>query len=225
MNIRRKWRFNPIGQKFGKLTVISEAEKIVLPSGQKPRRFICKCDCGKDVNVLGLHLVRNRISSCGCIVKVLNGETLTPVCRCYKSMKKRCQENHIDKHRYFDRGITVCEEWANSYFVFKEWALKNGFKKGLQIDRIDNNKGYYPENCRFITNMENVNNREVTFKIIYNGKEEALMPLFRKLNIAEINHAAIRGRISRGWEAQKAIDTPIKKGNYRNRFNYKSLLT
>ena len=214
MKERRKHGFNPIGQKFGKLEVIKEAERMILPSGQKPRRFICKCECGNETNVLGLHLVRGRISSCGCIQKVLNGESLTPVCRCYKAMKERCGEKYIDAHRYYHRGIKVCQEWQNNYFVFRDWALSNGFKKGLQIDRIDNDKGYEPNNCRFVTNVENVNNRGNTFYVNYKGQKMSFMLIMHDKKIANMHHATIRNRIQRGWSADKAIDTPIKKGNY-----------
>lgn len=215
MNIhRRKWRFNPVGEKYGKLTVISEAEKIILPSGQKPRRFNCLCECGKMTNVLGLHLVRGRIISCGCVSKILNGESKTPICRAWKSMKERCSPKYSERHIYFDKGIKVCDEWDNDYFSFKKWAEKNGLVKGLQVDRIDNSKGYSPENCRVTTNKINVNNRDITFYINYRGEKVSLMLLLDKLGINKKHYPAIRGRIVRGWSHDLAIDTPIRNGNY-----------
>lgn len=220
MNIRRKWRFNPIGEKYGMLTVIAEAEKILLPSGQKPRRFICECECGKKTNVLLLHLVRQRIRSCGCLSKVLNGESKHPICRSFKSMHERCAPGYFQRHSYFEKGITVCDEWSD-YLTFKKWATENGFKKGLQIDRIDNSKGYAPDNCRFVTNIVNVNNRDNTFRVIYHGEEMPIMEVFRKKNIDEVHHGAIRGRIKRGWDIDSAIDTPTRTGNYVSRYNIK----
>ena len=216
MNKRKQRGFDVIGQRFGRLEVIGEAEKRELPSGQKPRRVICKCDCGKTTDVLLLHLTRNRILSCGCITKVKNGESKHPVCRCYKSMLERCSPKYSEKHRYFERGISVCDEWANDYFKFKQWAMANGFKKGLQIDRIDNTKGYFPDNCRFVTNVINVNNRENTFYIEYKGQKIAFMLLMRNLNIRSLNKIqSIRARIKRGKSADLAIDTPIRVGNYK----------
>lgn len=224
MNKRRKWRYNPIGEKYGMLTVLSEAERLVQPSGQKPRRFKCRCECGNETTVLGLHLVRWRITSCGCFQKKLNGESKSKICRAYKSMKERCKETYSESHLYFKKGITVCEEWSNDYFAFKSWALLNGFNAGLQLDRIDNSKGYYPENCRFVTPTENVNNRDSTVMLNYKGERIAIMDLFRKIGTPKKHWHTIRGRIKRGWEHNKAIDTPIRKGNYAKK-DYKHLMT
>lgn len=218
MNKRRKWRFNPIGETYGNLTVISEAERMRLPSGQKPRVFICRCICGTEKQVLGLHLVRGRITSCGCINRTMNGESQTPIGRCYKGMKDRCSPTYSERHIYFDKGIRVCEEWDKDYFAFREWALENGFKKGLQIDRIDNSKGYQPDNCRFVENLINVNNRDITFYVTYKGNKEAICLLLRRLNKLQ-HYTAITQRIKRGWEHDKAIDTPIKTGAYKRNLN------
>lgn len=84
------------------------------------------------------------------------------------AMKYRCSEHcSIDevKRRYFDRGITVCDEWAKSTDAFIEWSLSNGYQDGLQIDRIDNDKGYSPENCRWITPKQNSRNRADNSKV------------------------------------------------------------
>ena len=213
---RRKWGFNPIGEKYGKLTVISEAPKRIQPSGQKPRRFICKCDCGKETDVLGLHLVRGRIESCGCICKTKNGESATRLHRKWKSMIERCYPNSINSKNYYEKGIRVCDEWHNNYLAFKKWALENGYKRKLTIDRIDNSKGYYTENCRFITGIENINNRDITLFVIYKGERVAFMPLMRRLNITdETRLGTIRARIKRGHCGDYAIDTPTRKGNYK----------
>jgi hypothetical protein len=71
-------------------------------------------------------------------------------------MKRRCKNKN---HNYGGRGITVCEEWRSSFEVFKTWALMNRWKRGLQIDRVDNNGNYEPGNCRFVTGRENSRNR------------------------------------------------------------------
>jgi len=91
----------------------------------------------------------------------------------------------------------------------------------LRIDRINNDGDYQPNNCRFVTNQENINNREITFKVNYDGKQYAFMDLMRLKNISDLNYAAIRTRIMRGWEHNKAIDTPIRNGKYKNRYNTK----
>lgn len=83
----------------------------------------------------------------------------------YYNMLKRCyDEKHKDYTNYGGRGIEVCKEWKESKQSFMEWCLENGFEKGLEIDRIDNDKGYEPTNCRFVTRKENANNRRCSFK-------------------------------------------------------------
>lgn len=79
----------------------------------------------------------------------------------WRHMKARCHnKNHQNYHRYGGRGITVCDEWQ-SYLKFKEWALNNDWKKGLELDRIDNNGNYEPSNCQFTTHIKQMRNREV----------------------------------------------------------------
>jgi hypothetical protein len=83
-----------------------------------------------------------------------------PLYSVWKNMKARCSDvNRPDYERYGARGINVCEPWKKSFYCFYVWALSNGYKEGLQIDRSDNEKGYYEENCRWVTNAENCRNR------------------------------------------------------------------
>lgn len=203
------------GERFGKLVVIVESERAVLPSGQKNRQMLCRCDCGTETVVRVVHLTRGRTISCGCMVGEKHGQVKSPLYTIWRGMKNRCNtDTYIDHHRYKDRGITVCKEWSDSFIAFRDWALFNGYKEGLQIDRIENNEGYSPNNCRFVTNIINVNNREITVMVLYSGKLVSLSLLLRNKNLHE-HYAAISGRIGRGWKAQKAIDTPIRKGRYK----------
>lgn len=88
-------------------------------------------------------------------------------------MKQRTQNSNCKAFQnYGARGITVCAEWQD-FESFCEWAKGNGYKRGLDLDRVDNNKGYYPENCRWATRRENVNNRRVTLAFTVNGKTKA----------------------------------------------------
>lgn len=202
-----------IGNKYGKLTVISIGKSIRLPCGQTNKTYECECDCGNNNNVRKVHLVRNRTLSCGCNTKTRNGEGSTLLCKVWRGIKQRCLENYCESHLYFKKGISVCIEWQNSYELFKEWSLNNGYKKGLQIDRIDNSKGYCPENCRWVSSLINSNNRDNNIVIEYNGEKKPLSLIL--FEIGKKNHySAIYRRIQRGWNPQKAIDTPIRKGNY-----------
>lgn len=207
------------GQRFGNLTVIKESETLRLPSGQTNRTFECLCDCGNTTIIRLLHLVRGRIRSCGCISRIKNGESNTRIHKTWKAMIERVTlDNYINSNRYKARNIKVCDEWKD-YFTFKEWALKNGYQDNLQIDRIDNNGNYEPNNCRFVTNIENANNREITFYVTYEGKKWPLLQLLRHLNIPQIHHSTIRARIKRGWNQELAIKKQIAHGNYRTKAN------
>ena len=206
------------GKRFGLLTVIKENEKEKLPSGQIVRSFVCLCDCGQIKTVKLVHLNHGKIKSCGCQSKTKDGEGGSKLCKLWRALKYRTSEKAIDKHRYFDRGIVVCEEWKNNWFSFREWAINNGYREDLQIDRIDNSKGYFPENCRFVTQFENQANRDCTIKVTIDGSEIALTEYLRKINKEE-NYNLVVARIKRGWNHEKAINTPPREGNYRRKQN------
>ncbi len=204
----------PIGSRYSMLTVFAEFGKKTLPSGQKIRVVRCVCDCGNYTDVIVAHLVRNRIKSCGCLTKTKKGESNTTLHRRWKSIIERCYMDSRTSSIYRDRGIAVCDEWKD-FFVFKEWALKNGYKHHLQIDRIDNEKGYSPDNCRYVTSKENCNNRRITQYVMYHGERLPFTYIMDKKGITLGSQTTIRGRIKRGWSHDDAIDTPIKKGNYK----------
>lgn len=149
---------------FDRLTVINRVFK-------KPRytHWLCKCICGNTTIVDGNHLRGKKIRSCGCLNLEINRERLKgnalgyknglrnhPLRFIRKSMIHRCynQNNRYYKN-YGGRGISVCDEWRNSIKSFYEWALGNGWMKGLSIDRKDNNGNYEPSNCQWITISEN----------------------------------------------------------------------
>lgn len=134
-------------------------------------------------------------------------------------MKNRCKPNYFQKHLYYDKGIHVCKEWRLSYQRFKMWALDNGYQEELQIDREDNSLGYYPANCRFVTQEINMSNRDNTLFVNYNGIREPLTMLLRKIERFN-DYNTISNRISRGWDAERAINIPIRKGNYGRKTEY-----
>lgn len=200
------------GQRIEMLVVEKELTKHVLPCGQKLRRFRLKCDCGNHIDSLLLHLTRGRIKNCGCVRKTRHGESKTKLYRCWKAMLERVGPKSIKKHIYYDRKIQICNEFMD-YDFFKKWAIENGFKDGLQIDRKDNEDGYNPCNCRFVLPIVNANNKRDTFRIEYNSKIISLSLLLIEKGLKN-HYSTIYRRIKRGWNPQKAVDTPIKKGNY-----------
>lgn len=203
-----------VGKRYGKLVIVKEASRRYLPSGQPNRFVLCKCDCGTKKEIRLLHLVRYRTISCGCYRsprKVSENPALRKV---WRQMNNRCSESYFENHLYYKKGITVSDEWRNSFDLFCDWSLKNGYTKGLQLDREDNSKGYSKTNCRWVTSKVNNNNRDNTIFIDYKGEKKALMFILEdKLLISSMG--AIRGRIKRGRNPEVAIDTPIKIGNYK----------
>ena len=199
-----------IGQRFGQLTVLSELKPVKLPSGQTNRVFLMRCDCGKEKSIRLLHFIRGRIVTCG---HVRHGDTGKSLHNSWRAMRNRCRENYFQSRYYGDRNISVYPEW-NKYEVFRKWATDNGYVDGMTIDRIDNSRGYYPDNCRFVSQSENNLNKRNTFLVAYNGTEIPLLSLLINQNKSEHYNAILR-RIKRGWDHSRAIDTPIRIGNYR----------
>ena len=159
------------GKKFGKLTVIRYSH-----SKNNHRYWMCRCECGKEVSVITSSLKTGNTKSCGCMQnRPKHNESRTKLYSVWNGIRQRCN-NKNSKHykNYGGRGITVCEEWDNSYESFREWALNNGYKQGLEVDRIDNDKGYYPENCRLTTHKQQQSNKRTNRMIEFNGETKTL---------------------------------------------------
>lgn len=158
------------GQRFGRLTAISRAGS----DTQGKATWRCRCECGNEVVVTGTQLRRNNTRSCGCLKREVtrkrlttHGKTKTRLFPIWQSMKDRCycQTHHAYKY-YGERGITVCDEWRYDFQKFYEWAIANGYDENAStwqctIDRIDNDKGYSPYNCRWVDMKVQNNNKSV----------------------------------------------------------------
>jgi len=122
-------------------------------------------------------------------------------------MKQRCSNPKASKYNiYGGRGIAVCYEWKSNFEVFKNWALQNGYSESLSIDRIDSDKGYYPENCRWADCFEQNNNLRSNHLITYNNKTLSINQWARELKISK---KTLSERIRRGWNIQRAFETPV----------------
>ena len=159
------------GRVIGRLLVIEECGRDTHGNAL----WRCRCECGNEVIVRGDALRSENTTSCGCYQRERVGEVHTTHGMCktrlhyvWNNMLVRAGAfkgaSEKEKHYYQDRGITVCSEWL-VFENFRDWALSHGYKEGLQIDRIDNDKGYCPENCRWVTPKENVNNRRNTIRL------------------------------------------------------------
>lgn len=164
-------------------------------------------------------MIYGKTKSCGCLrretVKNLNknkkthGERYTRLYRIWIGMKSRCfnKNNHAYSH-YGQREIVVCDEWKNDYLCFKNWAMDNGYTDGLTIDRIDVNGNYEPSNCRWITYLEQENNRTNNNLITYKNKTKTISEWARETGI---NKNTIWARLFRyGWSVEKALSTDYK---------------
>lgn len=148
---------------------------------------------------------------------------ITSLYRIYHLMKGRCNNpNKPDYKWYGAKGIRVCEEWSESYLCFKEWALANGYKEGLTIDRIDSDGNYEPNNCRWVDMVIQNNNKKNVPKYAFNGEEHSIAEWARILGVSR---ELLRDRITRlGWSVEKAFSTPrvpngIRENNVMLEYN------
>lgn len=148
------------GQKYGLLTVIERAGSNKY---SKPL-WKCKCDCGKEV-ILSRSVLIHGQRSCGCLQGVRADLSLSPLFRrshnnrlynTWAAMRERCYKPNKQNYKYYGgRGISVCDEWKSDFMAFAEWAIDNGYADTLELDRIDTDGNYSPDNCRWVTHKEN----------------------------------------------------------------------
>lgn len=145
-----------IGMVFGQLTVTADA----YPDGTH-KRWLCQCICGNTTKTRGAVLRQGRAKSCGCVtLKRTHGLSSHPLYNVWGAMIRRCSPTcqKSKKAYYYEKGIRVCLEWQDVE-KFIDWASANGWRQGLEIDRIESVKNYCPNNCRWVSRSDNNSNK------------------------------------------------------------------
>lgn len=175
-----------IGERFGRLLVIE-----VDASVKNKTFYMCLCDCGNVKSVYRDHLKTGATSSCGCFrsekfssMLTKHGMSNTKIYKIWAGMIERCSYKRHKSYKYYGgRGISVCEEWLNSFENFYNWSIENGYREGLTIDRVDNDGNYCPENCKWVTMEDQSKNKSNTVFIEIDGVKKTLSEWSDFLNI------------------------------------------
>lgn len=196
--------------RFGKLTVAGRGEDRVSSSGRRRVMWDCVCDCGNVVTVNPDNLHSGRQRSCGCLQREeagarlrTHGESKTKLYGIWSSMKARCyNKNTVAYKDYGGRGIEMCDEWKHDYDAFRKWALENGYRDDASIDRVDNDLGYSPENCEWVTGVAQANNRRSNRVYTVDGETHNLTEW---AHIKGINPKTLFNRVYTGVPFDEAI--------------------
>lgn len=206
-----------VGNKYGRLTAI----RYCGTSEKRKALWECQCDCGRLFIATGCKLRSGATKHCGCLANEHHGTgyrthgmtagnrgKYNGLYKTWTGMVQRCTNpNHVAYHRYGGRGVVVCDEWSK-FIPFMEWAQANGFEKGLEIDRMDNNGNYTPDNCRFVTGKANIRNRRNTLYVTYKGETKALATWAEILGMP---YYILYQRNKHGWDTERAFTEPIHK--------------
>jgi hypothetical protein len=194
------------GDKYGKLTVI----ELAVDEVGKKKKWRCICECGRESIVAGSNLRSGHTVACMRCRGEATSERITthgkskePIYRVWESMKSRCERPEVKSFKdYGGRGISVCEEWHDPSTFFG-WAMSNGYKSGMEIDRIDVNGNYCPDNCRLVSRLENSNNKTNNKVIEHNGEKKTLAEWARYYGV---NYKNLSRNLKKGYTLDEAVN-------------------
>lgn len=205
------------GVRYGRLVAIDYFYKS-FSTGRRYIAWRCKCDCGKETIAGSVALNSGAKQSCGCLQKEAaienskksligkhceSGKNKTAIYSLYHGIMSRVSSKRPETAIYYlKKGITICDDWKTNYLSFKKWAIENGYKRGVIIDRIDNSKGYSPDNCRFVTAKQSSRNTSRNRLFNFNGMNITLAEIIEKTGR---NGNTVRGRIRNGASIFEAI--------------------
>jgi hypothetical protein len=194
------------GKTFNYLTGIQRLG--VVGNGNSLWQF--KCKCGNIVSLPGYTVKNGKTKSCGCYkieatkkANTKHGMSFTRIHGCWINMKRRCYNKKNRSYpNYGARGITVCKDWF-VFTNFYKWAMKNGYQSNLTLDRIDNDKGYYPKNCRWTNLLIQANNKQKTKYFTFKGEVMSIPDIARQLHL---NPKLVSARIRNGKSISEALE-------------------
>lgn len=200
-----------IGDKINNLIFIKFENDKISVNGRKRKMALIECHCGNQFVSFWDSFNCGQNASCGCVqkisVKKAANKRADPLrkhnlYKRWKQIKSRCSD--INNSKYGGRGIKVANEWLDDYHSFYNWSILNGYSENLEIDRIDNNGNYSPQNCRWVTKEINSNNKRNTILILLNGENMGLKKACRILNV---KYKLVWDRIFKlNWTFEKAIN-------------------
>jgi hypothetical protein len=201
------------GNKFGRWTVVRMLDERI----RKQTSCLCRCECGNESRVIATRMRNGTSRSCGCLnieivksAKSTHGLSSTNLFGTWANLKDRCLNSESRSYKnYGGRCITVCDEWIESSQNFMEWALSNGYAKGLSLDRINNDGPYAPENCRWTTARAQLNNRRGNIIIEFRGISQTIAQWEQQLGFKT---SVLHQRIRRAkWSIERALTEPVRR--------------
>lgn len=190
------------GLRFGRLVVVRQAD---FKGGNGNLYWECLCDCGNTKTIMGSNLLQGKTVSCGCYRNEVvaqrrrtHGDSYSRLYYIWIAMNRRC--GRIGRYK----RLRVCDEWK-AFEPFRDWAIANGYQENLTIDRIDNERGYEPSNCRWATYKQQANNTSVNLRITVNGETHTPSEWEE---ITGIKQATIRYRWHRGRRGNDLFAKP-----------------
>lgn len=195
------------GIKFNFITPIR-----CVGSAHKQRMWECRCDCGNVFVISASLIITGHTKSCGCWKRSLaskrlrtHGQTTTRLHRIWSGMKSRCNNPHVKDYSYYGgRGIKVCDEWLKSFESFRDWSNKNGYSDTLTLDRINTDKNYSPNNCRWVDRITQCRNKRANVNLTLYGITKTIVEWSE---ICSLDRHTIRHRLDRGWSVEKTLTT------------------
>jgi hypothetical protein len=213
------------GKRFGKLLVKPTVLRKRTKNGSVKLLWLCECSCGNTKYIVSASLTNGLTKSCGCLIRektserrFVHGMGRTPTYTSWRAMLERCTNPNSSRYaNYGGRGIKVCPQWGASFTAFLEDMGERPANSTL--DRVDNNKGYFKSNCRWVLKGDQAKNTSRTWRIAIKGRVQCLKQWCDELSL---DYKRVLGRLRLGWSIQKALDMPLAEPVFMHKQSYDS---